>query len=246
MLGVGLSLAAFIAMFAFGIIYAGRQQSGASTRVVVATSDINARTPITPDLLTYATVPNSALVAGTFLQASELTNYFAVVPIYKGEAITPNIVTANPDAITTTSSYLPIPAGYKALTIPTSEEQGVGGFIAQGDYIDVLASVNTVLLSPINPRTVVETVFTQVRVIRVGPQSTVARQGAPQGVATSLTVVMTECDARYMDWLLINATVKYDLLPYKEYGTDTATSGGPCAAIVGPAQIDARWNFTKA
>lgn len=246
--GVALALAAFLVMFAFGALFVGRQQAAGQVQVVVAKAQIDAREPITPDMLTVSPLPANAVPQSAYLHVSDLKGSAALVTIFKGQPISANLVTSNPDQVPagTTSSYLQIPQGYVAVTLPTSEQQGVGGFIAQGDYIDVIAAVNTGELSPVRPRTVVQTVFSRLFVLRVGPQSLAQRQ--VQGVASSITLVMTQCDAEYMDWLLLNATLKYTLVSYKDYKTspsaDTSSCNGP--ARIGPAQVEARWRFTSA
>jgi Flp pilus assembly protein CpaB len=251
-LGVALALLAFLVMFAFGIVFANRYQPVGQARVVVAAQDIDPREPITPDMVTLGTVPANAIPPKAFLRLPDLSGYSALVLIYKGQAITANVVASNPDQIAsgTASSFLPIPQGYVAMTLPTSEQQGVAGFIAQGDYIDVIATVNTGQFSPASPRTVARTVFNSLYVIRVGTQSVVPRQGQVQGLATSITVVMSLCDAQYMDWLLANATVKYALLSYHDYQKSAAPADAGCPstaapALIGPTQVDARWGFTK-
>jgi len=246
-LGVGLALLAFLVMFAFGILFANRSQTGSQVRVVVAAQDIDAREPITPDMLTTAAIPSTAVPPHSFLRAGDLTGSSALVAIYKGQPITANVVASNPDQITP-SSFLPIPQGYVALTLPTSEQQGVAGFIAQGDYIDVIATVNTQLFSTVNPRQVTRTVFTSVYIIRVGPQSVVPRQGQGQGLSSSVTVLMSLCDAQYMDWLLSNASLKYALLSYHDYAKEQAPPDSACPSttapgLIGPAQVQGRWGF---
>ncbi|HET9781280.1 MAG TPA: Flp pilus assembly protein CpaB [Candidatus Dormibacteraeota bacterium] len=249
--GVALSLVAFLIMFAFGIVYVGRSQSGATVKVVAAARDIGAREPITLDMVTIGTFPTSAAPTGkTFAKVTDLIGFAAVVPIYKGQAITDNIVTISDQISTSQSSYLPIPAGYVVMTIPDSELVGVAGYVAQGDYIDVIATVNTAQFSPANPRTVTKTVFSKLYVMRVGPQSVVPRQGQPQGVSSSITVLLTECDAQYLVWLTQNATLKYTLLSYHDYGTpnlqpDPSCPGNAAPALIGPAQVDQKWDFTK-
>src|SRR3989442_10784674 len=59
-LGVGLALLAFLVMFAFGILFANRSQTGSQVRVGVAARDIDPPEPITPDLLTTAPIPSTA------------------------------------------------------------------------------------------------------------------------------------------------------------------------------------------
>lgn len=246
-LGVALALLAFLLMLAFGAIFASRTHSTSSVRVVVAAQDIQARTPITADMITYSTISSDSVPPKAIYHSADLSGFAAVVDIPKGQVLSSNIVSANPDILASGSatSFLPIPVGYVALTLPTGEQQGVGGYIAQGDYINIIASVNTGLITPVNPRTVTRTVFTSVHVIRVGPASNVPRQGVAQGLSTSLTVVMTECDAEYMTWLTLNSSLKYSLVAYQNYATGVPTADTTCASsIIGPAQVDARWGFT--
>ena len=251
-IGVALALLAFLLMFAFGILFVNRSQAPGQVRVVVATKDIDSREPITVDMLTVSSVPASATTAKAYQNLSDLTGYSALVSIYKGQPITPNLVASNPGELTAgiESSFLPIPQGYVALTLPTGEQQGVAGYIAQGDYIDVIATVNTGVFSAASPRMVTRTVFTSVYVIRVGPPSTAPKQGQVQGISSSLTVVMSLCEAQLMNWLSLNANLKYALLSYHDYQKSFAPADPTCPstnqpAIIGPAQVEARWGFTK-
>jgi Flp pilus assembly protein CpaB len=251
--GVALALGAFLLMLIFGLIFAGRIQTGGTTQVVVASQPIDPRTPITADMLTFSAIPNNAVPPRAFLRIADLTGYFAAVQIYKGETITPNIVGTNPDLINpgSSTSYLPLPEGYTAMTIPTGELQGVGGYPAQGDEIDVIATINTQQFSSVSPKTVVATVFKNLYIMRVGPQSAVPRQGQPQGVASSLTVMLTICDQEYLVWLLTNATLKYVLVSYKDYRWTSPPTGpdsncpSTASPLIGPTEVQARWNFAK-
>jgi pilus assembly protein CpaB len=246
--GVALALVAFLVMFAFGIVFVGRGTPSGQILVVVASKDVDARTPITPDLLSTASVPTSAVSPNTFLHLDDLKGMTALVKIYKGEAISKNLVAANPDVVTQ-QSYLPIPAGYVAITVPTNELQGVGGYIGQDDYIDIVATIDLSQFAPNKTHQVTRTVFTAVHVIEVGPQTPIARSGSTQGVVSSLTVVMTLCDAQYMNWLMTNATLRYTLISFHDY-KPTAAADDSCPSTVapqpvGPIEVNARWNFLK-
>jgi pilus assembly protein CpaB len=248
-LGIALALGAFLLMFTFGLIFAGRIQTGGTTLVVVAQQPIDPRTPITADMLTVSAIPNSAVPPRAFLRVADVTGFFALVTINKGEPITANLVSADPDLISSITSYLKIAPGYTAMTIPTGEQQGVAGYVAQSDEIYVFATVNTGQFSPVNPKVVTLLVFKDLYVIRVGPQSAVPRQGQPQGVASSLTVLMTTCDAAYLDWLLTNATLKYTLVSYKDYVAPPTGPDPSCPSnaspLIGPSEVQARWNFAR-
>jgi Flp pilus assembly protein CpaB len=250
LVGVALALVAFIAMFAFGIVFVNRSGGGQLVAIVTAAEDIQAREPILPTMLSVTQLPANAIPPKAFLHVADVSGYSAVVPIFKGQAITSNVVASQPDLITGASAYLPIPQGSVAMTMPTNEQQGVAGYIAQGDYIDVIATVNSGLFTPANPRTLTKTVFSNLHVIRVGPPSTAPKEGQPQGISSSLTVVMSLCDAQYMNWLLLNASLKYVLMSYHDYSPAAAATPGPACPstatpeIVGPRQADARWGFT--
>ena len=251
LLGVGMALLAFIAMFAFGIIFANRGLTGRQVPVVIAAVDIQAREPITIDMVSLAQVSSSSLPPHAFLRLEDLKGYSAVVPIYKGQALTSNIVASDPDQIQSSSNaYLPIPQGYVAMTLPSGELQGVAGYVTPGDYINVIATVNTSLFSPQGPHMATRTVFSNLHVIRVGPPSLSPKEGQAIGVSTSITVILSECNAQYLEWLLTNVTLKYVLLSFKDYDVQPPAPDPTCPptaapAVVGPTQVDARWAFTK-
>ena len=142
--------------------------------------------------------------------------------------------------------------GWTAITLLTNEMQGVAGYIREGDYLDLIATVNTQLFDPKQrPRQVTRTVFTQVHVIRVGPSTMVPRQaGQVPGVTSSLTVVMPLCDAQFMEWLKLNATITYTLLPYQQYDPTLEQKPNPACPdpsvappVVGPRAVNDRWGF---
>jgi len=252
LLGVAMALLAFIAMFAVGILFANRGLSGRQVTTVVAAQDIQAREPITASMLTVAQVPETLLPPHAIVNQSDLVGATALVDIFKGQTITTNLVVTNPDEIPASQlAYLPIPQGYVGITIPTGELQGVGGYITPGDYINIIATANTELFFSRPSRFTTRTVFTDVRVIRVGPPTIAPKQGQVIGVTGSLTVVLSLCDAAYLEWLLSNVTLKYVLLNYHDYAIDSMSHPDPSCPptqappVVGPAAVDARWNFTK-
>lgn len=251
--GVALALIAFLAMFAFGILFARGSQGTSQVTVVVASQDIQPRQPITLDLVTTTSLASNAVPPRAITRLTDVTSYFAQVTIYKGEVISANLVASNPDAITagTYSAYLPIPTGYVAVAIPSAEQQAVAGFIAQGDYINVIATADLSEFASNRHGSVTMTVFTDVLVIRVGAQSAAPGAGQAQGVSSSLTVLMTQCDANFITWLLANSTLKYELLSSKDYQTSPPAANQACPGTkaahgVTAAAVDARWSFTKA
>jgi pilus assembly protein CpaB len=228
------------------------QTSATGTRVVVAKHDIKARTIIQDsdlDLVSFSQVPPQA-----FFAVKDVAGKGARVDIPSASAITSNLVAPSGDLLTSSDvAYLPIPEGWVAVTVPTGELIGVGGYVLVGDRISVLATINTSAFGKNPGISAVRTVFRDVYVIRVGPAGTPSTSGsgtATGAVTSSLTLLMTGCDSEYLFWLLNNATLKYELESYKDYGAAPNVADQSCPSVkaaggVGPAQVDKKWQFTS-
>jgi Flp pilus assembly protein CpaB len=217
------------------------QTTTTGTRVVVAKHDIKARTAIQEsdlDLGSFSQVPPLA-----FFAVKDVMGKGARVDIPANSPITANVIAGSSDLLSTTDvAYLPIPAGYIAVTVPTSEQVGVGGYIQATDRISMIASINTNIFGKAPGSSVVRTVFRDVYVIKVGPVAT----AQSSTLTSSLTLLMTMCDSEYLVWLLNNASMKYELESYKDYGAAPKDADSKCQITgVGPAQVDARWKFTS-
>jgi Flp pilus assembly protein CpaB len=220
--------------------------NAAGTKVVVAKVPITARTKIQASDLTMSAV--SPVPPQSFSDINAVAGKGARVDIPQGAPVTANLIAQSPDLLSSSDViYLPIPSGFVAVTIPASEQVGVGGYVQLGDRITVLATVNTSVfgISPGSP--VVRTVFRNLDVIRVGPASTTS--GGSQ-ITSSLTVLMTACDSEYMFWFLNNAVLKYTLESPKDYEPTPNQPDPSCpnlasAGGVGPREVDAKWHFTK-
>jgi len=243
-IGTALALLAFLAAAALASA-PSLLSAGTGTKVVVAKSNITARTRIAAsdlELMAISPIPPSS-----FTSISAIAGKGARVDIIAGEAITSNLVSDQPDLLTASgATYLPIPSGYVAVTIPTSEQTGVAGYIQVGDRIAILANVNTAVFGVGPSVQAVRTVFTDLVVIEVGAVS----QSQGQAIGSSLTVLMTACDSEYLYWLLNNAQLKYELESHKDYGTLPTAADPNCPTVlkaggVGPAEVDARWHFSR-
>lgn len=221
------------------------QGSTSGTKVVVASHDIKARTVIQASDLTIANI-NPAPPQG-FSAVKDVSGKGARVDIPAGAPVTANLVAPSGDLLSASDvAYLPIPKGWIAVTVPTSELVGVGGYVQNSDRITMLATINTSLFGQSPGRAVVLTVFHDVDVLRVGPANT---QTAPGTVTSSLTVLMTACDAEFLYWLLNNSTMKYELESYTDYASLPTEASDKCPNVsaatgVGPKDVDARWHFT--
>jgi pilus assembly protein CpaB len=257
--GAGMAIFAFVAVFVVGMVLAAGNSSGHQVTAVVAVTDIQPRELITASSVAVTLVPAASLPPHSIVRMADLVGDTALVTIYKGQVLSQNLVVSSPDQMDQgTAAYLPIPQGFVAMTIPTSELQGVAGYVSAGDFINLIASLNTKLLLVYKGQVVdtretgmvTRTVFTSVRVIRVGPPTVGPKEGQQQGVSSSLTVIVSECDAQFIDWFINNASLKYVLLSYKDYAVSQVAADISCPStvapsVIGPAQVDARWHFTQ-
>ena len=217
-------------------------------QVVVAKNSITARTRIQASDLELRTI--SPTPPQSFTAVALVAGKGARVDIPAGSPVTANLISQGSDQLNSSdATYLPIPKGYVAVTVPTSEQVGVAGYVQVGDRIVVLATMSTAAFGQGPPRPVVRTVFRDLIVIRVGPASTTEQSGAGQ-LTSSLTVLVTSCDAELLFWLLNNAVLKYELESFTDYGTTPTAVDSNCPTLgsaggVGPKQVDDKWHFTK-
>jgi Flp pilus assembly protein CpaB len=225
LLGILLALLVFGA-FILVALNAGNASNGPTLSVVVATKDLQPRLPITGDSLAMQTISVPAAYPKVyFSRMSDVQGTVPLVPISSGQAVTVNDVAKPSQALGAQSEYLPIPHGYVAITIPTSEQQGVANFIQQNDYISVIATVST------GTKVASKTIFTDLHVIRVGTQGSGSNTSA-----SSLTVVVTECEAEVITWFLTYAALKYSLESYQDYLLTGTANPDPKCPSVGAAQ----------
>jgi pilus assembly protein CpaB len=217
--------------------------------VVVAAHDLQIRVAIQPGDLTVAMFHSSDIPTGTFAKISDVGNVVAAINILKGQPVTSNLLLGSTDAVIgPQSAYLPIPSGYVALTIPTGELQGVAGYIQVGDYLSLTAVIAG------KTSTNIRTIYTNIPVIRVGaaPSESAPVQGNANtppkqgGLSSSLTVVVTECQAEFINWFLSNGTLKYTLESYHDYLAQKPSTDPTCPTVnaakgVTQADVASRW-----
>jgi Flp pilus assembly protein CpaB len=239
---------------------------GAKVTVVTAATSIPLRAPIKSEDLTTEDV--NGVFVNTYAKVSDVVNLIAQVNISKGTVITSDMLVKDAGLITTSNApaYLPLASGYVAMAIPTGEQQGVAGHITIGDYITMIASAQVTLFNKTGQQqgpaqTVVKTVFTNLRVIQVGPaqinvqpaagsNAANTNQGQVGGVTSSLTVEVTQCDAEFIQWFLANSVqLKYTLESFHDYqpaptGPDPACLNVNAATGVTADQVNKRFKFT--
>lgn len=251
-IGVVLALVGFGLAILLPSLTGGAKSGGASCPcdlVIYAAKEISLRTQITnADQLTVKSIPDSYKPSGaeTIDSATKpsdqpaaalkaVKNFIAEVDIAQGQPLLTSMLAKPGDNVTgAQAAFLPIPSGYVALTLPTSELTGVANYIQPGDYIGVLASAGS------GKTGATATVFTQLHVIRVGAAnlsvtsasstSSTAQTTTPTA-PTSLTVVVTPCQAELIKWLQQNVQVSYELESFQDYAPATSGPDPACAGL---------------
>ena len=225
-LGILLALLV-IAAFVLVALNAGNASGSPSMTVVVATKDLQPRVAIDSGSLGLMTIPvPNSYPKVYFTRVADVQGLVPLVTVPSGQAITASDVAKPSAALGSQAAFLPIPSGYVAITIPTSEQQGVANYIQPEDYISVIATVSTA------GKVASKTIFTNLHVIRVGMAGTTG--GA--STASSLTVVVTECQAEVITWFLDYAALKYVLQSFHDYNQTSGQLPDPSCPTVAAAK----------
>lgn len=240
-LGVVLAVIGFGAVVIFATVSGGARvvTTGVQRDVVVASHDIDIRTTIAPTDVTITKMSIDAVPAGAVDKIDLVKGQVAAIKILKGQAVTTNLVVNSTDLVSGAHDYLPIPSGFVVLQIPTGELQGAGGNIQSGDYIALLATVASSGGKYQNTRTI----YTDIHVLKVGPVTADAAAAAgtvpgskpatkaPTGVATSMSIVVTQCQAEFIKWFLANGTLVATLQSYHDYHPPSGNADASCPSV---------------
>jgi Flp pilus assembly protein CpaB len=257
-----------------GVFFLGNLTGGGGTigggptvTVVIAKQAIPLRHTITADDLDVEKVSGAFTSANnTYANKSDVVSLITEIQITKGSVITSDMLAKDIGLVPSGAApaYLPLASGYVAMTIPTGEQQGVAGHITLGDYFTVIASASTTIFAtgtgaPVAPKIVTKTVFTNVRVIGLGPATanvqpaggatSVGGTGPVSGITSSLTIELTQCDAEYFTWFLNNTQLKYTIESFHDYLTAPTAADPTCPTIqsaqgVSQKEVEARYHFT--
>jgi Flp pilus assembly protein CpaB len=227
--GAVVVIAAFVATVLVGQ-FSGRPSASpaASQAVLVAARDVAPRKILVAADVTVAHYSVADVPPASLATVASAVGLVAQTSLKKGQPILSNQVgkDAGSGAL---SAYLPLAPGIVALTVPSDEQHGVGGYIQAGDYIDIVAVVTPRLATSANVRTI----YSNIRVIRVGPGAPTAGAASSSaqqtgGLATSLTLAVTQCQAEYLNWFVANAALRYTLLAYQDYQAVPAAADAGC------------------
>lgn len=179
-----IAVAVVVATLATLAVYRGvqnipvREVERAGVPVVVAARQLPIGTKLSPSDLRLATWPASNPVPGSFTEIEAVMARGLVADMVENEPVTNNKL-----APTEAGSGLPpiIPPGMRAISMQVNEVNGVAGFVAPGNHVDVVATISS---GDVNMSRVV---VTNVRVLAAGTR--VDQQKAQSGEVIPTTVV---------------------------------------------------------
>lgn len=178
--------------------------------VVVAKTFIDKRTVISEDMLEVKQIPEMAKIPGTASSINDVAGKMTQHPIVQGEYIITSKLTNVGEKSDAGLAY-ELPVGKRAGSIDIGGTAGVDGYIREGDYIDLLATVkdsNTGLFKT-------QVVMEKVKVIRVGN----AAETAAGGILTSyssITLLLTIDEFIELQNHLQNGAIRAVLRPALE------------------------------
>jgi Flp pilus assembly protein CpaB len=118
-----------------GFIYYGQTQEASA---VVAGRDLTVGERITAADLDLKRVPVAAVPAGAISAPDQAIGQFVAFPVMAGQYLTPRHLVRDPTGASLTGG-LPVPPGDRIVSLPATPASALGGALAPGDLVDVIA-----------------------------------------------------------------------------------------------------------
>jgi Flp pilus assembly protein CpaB len=194
-----------------------------TTRVVVATADLNAGDRLTTSNVGLSDYPSAALPPGgsqlyyTEIAKVTATAQYTSSSLPKGALILATLLVATSSGPVVSQPPIDIKnAGDVAISVPFDETKGAGGFVQPEDHLDMLVD---------DTATGVQYAFQDVRVIKVGGR---AEQGGALSVANLLLIELPREQAAVLTYLEDRSfNIRYAIRPHDQFGKGPLPNSGP-------------------
>lgn len=214
----------------------GGTVSGATSAVVVAKTDIAARTKITADMLEVKLVSQDSVSESSYADPAQVVGQVTRFPITANQQLLSSqvITTAGASATSRALSYT-IPAGKRAFAVQASDLATAGGLILPGDYIDILAVYDIKFEDDEEEEAyLVQTILQNIEVLAIsqtvvdtvgGDAATTSNQRSrnteakPDPEASTYTLALTPEQVQQMFLAESNATIRFALRAFGD-GTE--------------------------
>jgi pilus assembly protein CpaB len=195
--------------------------------VVVSTKRIAARTSLEPELVKDAfeirEIIASAAPEMALTNVASLTGRYTAVTLLPGDIMTPMRLL---DESSVPNLARAIPPGKRAVSIAVSKVTSVGGFIQQGDFVDVIATFR-----PRNSDPITKIVLQDIQVLAIGGRyefdgSTASTSPAISAAKVELvTLAVTPSELERLMYLDTSATFRFVLKNPEDKGRQIITKG---------------------
>lgn len=118
----------------------------ATRSVVVALQNIGGRSEIITGMVGTAQYPAEAVPSGVYESTLDVVGKVALLPIYPGQLVMPQMVAAKPPQVITPTGSIAsfvIPEGKVAMAFQVSDITGVAGAVQPGDTVDILLTLQS-------------------------------------------------------------------------------------------------------
>jgi pilus assembly protein CpaB len=212
--------------------WASQKSKADATRVVVAASDIEMGSKITPAMLNAVIWPSGSVPPDAFGNTADLQDRVAKVSLLKGEPVIERKLTPKG---TQTGLSAVITEGKRAMTVRVNDVIGVAGFALPGTYVDIM--VNTQRDgSGGEERRISKTVLEHVLVLAVAQEST--RDESKPRVVSAVTLELSLDDAEKLD--LARSVGTLSLVLRNQFDKQAVkTAGITKRELFGPAEAPA-------
>lgn len=187
----------------FGQVEAASQENKIEmSEVVVAISEIPAHVKVTEEMLEIKEIPSEAVHADTYTDINDVVGGTTTTELIAGEQVLTDRIVS--DVEDSELSYR-IPENMRAITVPSSEVNGVGGYIVPGDKLDILVSYV--------PAEGVQVEYTQlqnIEVLEIGANIATTAE-IESGVPTSLTLLVTPAQAEVIAYANLSGSFHFTL-----------------------------------
>lgn len=157
-----LLIALLLGLFSALMVYRYLQQGSGMVNeqelvpIVVAAKDIQPKERITADQVEVKKVPREMAHYEATARLDQVVGFFAKDGILSGEQILgPKLIKGFEDY----GIVIKIPVGYRAMTVPVDQVVSVAGFIRPGDYVDVVAGFNEMIMGENIARVILQNVL---------------------------------------------------------------------------------------
>lgn len=191
---LALALLLGLAAAAYATRWIAQRGNLAATRVVVAATDIEMGTRVSPQMLTVVDWPSGSVPPGAFADAATLQDRVTRVNVVRGDAVLERKL-----APVGTKGGLSavIAEGKRAMTVRVNDVVGVAGFALPGNYVDVMVNAQQQDRSRAEQNPISLTVLEQVLVLAVAQESD--RDDTKPKVVTAVTLELTPEAAEKLD-----------------------------------------------